>query len=367
MRRIFFAISGASLIWGFIPAFFLGASLCSSLQAQNPLGPGVLTTVSPDIHYDETHTRLAAVELLTSEVDEDSTRSILFDRNHWADNVRFSREIWCLEFRYKPMRTIWVDIPTENGIERKLVLYMVYAVTNAGEKSAMRYVVDRKIEFPEHKSVEIANCTCQFCVQAGNTEGSRTIEVNIPPILRNQPGSFKPEPFEMPIQFAPQFLLASDRILESAKTEVDPKTGDIATEVQRTTAVFYDQIIPVAIDAISKREQAEKPFESTVSVAGKTIQPNETVWGVATWVDIDPRINFFSVFVNGLTNAYKWENLKDGDQYVHQKGDPLGSGRELTRKVLKLNFSRPGDEFNMNERQFRIGIQGELDFEWVYQ
>jgi len=184
--------------------------------------------------------------------------------------------------------------------------------------------------------------------------------------LKNQPGTFKPEPFEMPIQFTPQFFLTADRILESTKTTVDPKTGDITTNVQRTEAVFYDQIIPLAIKAINEREKPDKPFESTVSIAGKTIQPHETVWGVATWVDVDPRINSFFVIVNGLTNAYKWKNLKEGNQYVYKKGDALGTSRDSTRKVLKLNFSRPGDEFDMNERQFRIGIQGELDFEWVY-
>ncbi|MCL2306225.1 MAG: PAS domain-containing protein [Planctomycetaceae bacterium] len=363
MRRFFFALPKVSLIGIFLPTFFLGTLWGDPLQAQNPLGPGVLTTVTPDINYDETYTRHAAVELL-GKSDKAPVGNVVFDRTHWADDIRFSRDIWCLEFQYKPIRTLWVDIPTKNGIERKLVLYMVYAVTNAGEKSAVRSTVEREIEFPEFKTVEIPNCTCEFCKQAGNREGSVIIEVNTPPILRNQPGPFKPEPFEMPIQFAPQFILASDRILENAKTEVDPKTGDITTEVQRTKAVFHDQIIPVAIDAISKREKAEKPFESTVSIAGKTIQPNETVWGVATWVDVDPRINFFSVSVVGLTNAYKWER---DEKYVYKKGDEVGSGRELTRKVLKLNFSRPGDEFDMNDRQFRIGIQGELDFEWVYQ
>jgi len=356
MRRLFFAVSvgllGVSLL-----AFLFG----DSLQAQNPLGPGILTTVSPDINYEDTYTRQAAVELLSGETAKASTGSVLFDRQHWADDIRFSRDIWCLEFQYKPMRTIWVDLPTKNGIERKLVLYMIYAVTNAGEKSAIRSSIDQRIEFPEHKTVKITTCTCQFCQAAGNTAGSTTVEVNASPVLRNQPGSFMPEPFEMPIQFAPQFILAADRILKNTKTEVNAKTGDITMDVQRTEAIFYDQIVPIAIDAISKREKAEKPLESTVSIAGKTIQPNETVWGVATWVDVDPRINFFSVYVNGLTNAYKWE------KGVYKKGDTLGSGRELTRKVLKLNFSRPGDEFDMNERQFRIGIQGELDSEWVYR
>jgi len=360
MKRSFFAASV-----GLLGVFQLAIFLCDSLRAQNSeeLGRlGVLTTVAPDINYEDTYTRQAAVEFLTGDADKNLTGSVLFDRKHWADDIRFSREVWCLEFRYKPIRTIWVDIPTEKGIERKLVLYMVYTVTNAGERSAIRSLVDREIEFPEHKTVEIPTCTCQFCLAEGNTAGTITVKVNAPPVLRNQPGSFKPDPaFKTPIQFSPQFILASDSILASARTEVDPKTGDITTEVRRKGAVFYDQVIPIAIDAISKRERPEQPLQSTVSIAGKTIQPYETVWGVATWIDVDPSINSFSVSISGLTNAYKWE------KGAYKKGDPLGSGRELTRKVLKLNFSRPGDEFDMNERQFRVGIQGELDFEWVYQ
>jgi len=371
MRRIVFTVL---LVFS---AVILNTNLCDSLRAQNLLGPGVLTTVSPDINYDETYTRQAAVEFLANEtkLDDRLEQNVLFDRKQWADEIRFRRDIWCLEFQYKPIRTIWVDIPTKNGVERKLVLYMVYSVTNAGERSAIRTAIDRKIEFPVHKTMEVATCTCDFCVQdvgnsPGNTPGSKKYEVNTPPLLRNQSGSFKPEPIQIPIQFAPQFILASDNILKSAETIVDQDTGDITTKVQRTEAVFFDQIIPIAIARIAEREKMEK-LESTVSIAGKTIQPNETVWGVATWIAGDAigpdkditDMNFFSVYIRGLTNAYKWEKT------AYRKGDPTGSGRELTPKVLKLNFSRPGDTNvrDMNDRQFRIGIQGEVDYEWVYR
>ena len=365
MKSILFAVST-----GFVGIFCVTV-LSVVVWGQNPnVVPGVLTTVQPCISYDETFTRQAAVEFLNApatQPDETVSNNVLFDRKNWAEDIRFSRDVWCLEFQYKPIRTIWYDSPTKNGIEKKLALYMVYSVTNAGKKSAIRTIVDKSIEFPEQKTMQIANCTCSFCVKAGNTEGSRTVEVNTPPTLRNQTGTFKPEEIEMPIQFAPHFLLASDSILKSAKSQVDPVTGNITTEVERTTASFQDKVIPIAIDAISQRERAAKPFESTVSIAGKTIKPNETVWGVVTWVDVDPRINSFSVIVSGLTNAYKWEELKEGEQFAYKKGDPIGSKRTLTPKSLKLNFSRPGDEFEMNERQFRIGIEGALDYEWGYR
>jgi hypothetical protein len=94
--------------------------------------------------------------------------------------------------------------------------------------------------------------------------------------------------------------------------------------------------------------------------------------------------------VSGLTNAYRWEDppgayeralaaskraaaVKSGtgDQdvpfFVPQDVNPVGAGRKFTRKTLKLNFWRPGDEYYEHEKEFRLGIPGEVDYEWVYR
>ena len=34
----------------------------------------------------------------------------------------------------------------------------------------------------------------------------------------------------------------------------------------------------------------------------------KTVWGIVTWEDIDPRTKWFSIYVEGLTNAYRWKD-----------------------------------------------------------
>ena len=47
----------------------------------------------------------------------------------------------------------------------------------------------------------------------------------------------------------------------------------------------------------------------------------QEVWGLVTWEDIDPRLTYFSVFVKGLTNAYKPVDLPDG----FKPGDPPGN------------------------------------------
>jgi hypothetical protein len=97
------------------------------------------------------------------------------------------------------------------------------------------------------------------------------------------------------------------------------------------------------------------------------------VWGVATWADVDPRIDFFSVYVGGLTNAYRWEDAAGG----YKPGDPPGRGREFARKMLQLNFWRPGDELFQSEHEFRYGVPlGKADlydvregvaYNWVYR
>jgi hypothetical protein len=76
------------------------------------------------------------------------------------------------------------------------------------------------------------------------------------------------------------------------------------------------------------------------------------VWGVATWTDIDPRIDFFAVYVGGLTNAYRWEDTPG----AYRAGDPPGKGRRFARKILQLNFWRPGDELMQSEREIRYGV-----------
>src|SRR5690606_1259012 len=99
----------------------------------------------------------------------------------------------------------------------------------------------------------------------------------------------------------------------------------------------------------------------------------EGVWGVAMWEDIDPNIDFFSIYVGGLTNAYDWADPPG----AFQAGDPPGKGRRFTQKMLQLNFWRPGDEHLEHEREIRFGVApGRADlygvgdgvaYRWVYQ
>ena len=98
-------------------------------------------------------------------------------------------------------------------------------------------------------------------------------------------------------------------------------------------------------------------------MTGLSIKPGQTVWGVATWVDVDPRIDKFSIYISGLTNALRWEISEDE---ASEGETQVGAGRDVMRKVLKLNFFNPGDESHRGGKEIYNNLPGELDYQWVY-
>jgi hypothetical protein len=244
------------------------------------LAPGVMQSVDPHLHEAETVTRRDLLELLSVDPDFPGAKQAVF-----------RREVWHLDFQFKPMRMILVDIPQPGArMKQKLIWYMVYRVTNPGK---------------------------------------------IMPSLAGADGTFQLQDSDKAVRFVPTFRLESH---EFGK-------------------LYPDRIIPLAVAAVQIREDPKRKFYNSVEIV-RDLKVGETVWGVVTWEDVDPRIDRFSVYVDGLTNAYEWEDTP---------GDTTGEGRKLSRKSLKLNFWRPGDEFYEHEKEFHYGIPGEPDYEWVYR
>jgi hypothetical protein len=266
-----------------------------------PLAPGVLQTIDPMRALDEAVSRHDVVELLAVDPKFD-----------WAKDIAFRRDVWALEFQFKPMRMIYVDIPQASGrMQRKLIWYMVYVVTNPGK--VMHPVEDVKLPYD-------------------TAQKRRLFEINS---------------VDRPVRFLPEFLLEGHQHMK----------GD-----EGFTKAYPDRVIPVAIGPIRTREDINRKFLTTVEMC-REIPVGQSFWGIATWEDIDPRIVRFSVYVSGLTNAYKWTDEKG----EYKAGDPIGKGRKLYRKTLKLNFWRPGDEYAEREDEIRYGVPGGVDYEWVYR
>lgn len=313
----------------FVLPVLMGLGVCSVASAQGAdeqsgpqFAPGVLTTIPPEVQREDLGTVHDIIELRANQQLEREPVSGTKSRTLFelAKSVDFRRDIWCLELAFKPLRMIYVDVPQPSGrMQRKLVWYLVYRVRNTGVGLS-----PEKQEDSTYTAVE--------------------------------------KPVD-DLQFIPQFVLTSqDR----------DSTG------QRVRKAYLDRIIPAAVQAIQRRELPGGELLNSVQMAerrlavesGRTI---EGAWGVATWEDVDPRIDFFSVFVGGLTNAYDWHDAPE----EFALGDPPGKGRIFERKQLQLNFWRPGDDLAENEREIRFGSapgmanyydSGEgVAYRWVYQ
>lgn len=318
--------SGLSL--GLLSLSFLTVILVvsdfASAQAAKPrkLAPGVMNTIAPEIEPEETVSTHDIVEI-RGNVDLSWKPNFLAETRTLYDiseDVKFRRDIWCLEFSFKPVRMIEVDVPQPSGrMQRKRIWYMVYEVKNTGNRLS-------PIEQPDE--------------------------------------SFVAEPSQSkPVRFIPHMMLEGQ---------------DRDAAGKPIYKAYLDQVIPAAVEAIQKRETPGRRLLNSAQMADEVLpvadgRANQGVWGVATWADVDPRIDFFSVYVSGLSNAYRWVDPPG----AYQIGDSPGKGRQFARKTLQLNFWRPGDEFLEHEGEIRFGVpKGKaylydvdpgVAFRWIYR
>jgi hypothetical protein len=279
----------------------VAASAIAAPPKERQLAKGVLTTIEPVLEPDDTVSTHDIMEIRANP-------ALNWNPEYFAASdtlvgmsgkVKFRRDIYGLEFSFKPLRMIEVDVPAPSGgTVRKLVWYLVYRVTNTGQVL---------------QPVEGADGVFTTQLAKGG-----------------------------PVRFMPQFILESrDRLADG---------NPVAKE-------YLDRVIPAAVAAISARETPGRTLLNSVEIGEQPIPMSDgridkSVWGVATWVDVDPRIDFLSVYVGGLTNAYRWVD----NPGAYKPGDTPGRGRRFTRKFLQLNFWRPGDELSPNEREFRYGV-----------
>ncbi len=298
-------------------------SLATAQEALAPqFAPGVLTTIVPEVTRDDLVQVHDIIELRADKQLARSPSSTTKSRTLYeiAKDVNFRNDVWCLELAFKPLRMMHVDIPQPSGkMQRKLIWYMVYRVRNTGAGLSSQQQED------------------------GNYAAVK-------------------KPADQ-LQFIPQFVLTSqDR----------NRAGD------RVRKSYLDRVIPAAVQAIQSRELPRGELLNSVTISEHMLsreggRAERGLWGVATWEDVDPQIDFFSVFVGGLNNAYEW--LDSPEDY--QPGDPPGKGRSFKRKLLQLNFWRPGDALAENEREIRYGAApgaaenygtGEgVAYRWVYR
>ena len=126
-------------------------------------------------------------------------------------------------------------------------------------------------------------------------------------------------------------------------------------ESQQYKKAYLDRVLPLAMKAIQKREDPNRKLLDTVQMSEQpiplsTADDDHSVWGVATWEFVDPRIDFFKIYVKGLTNAYRFADQAG----AYKIGDTPGTGRVFAQKTLKLNFWRPGDDIDPTKEEIYL-------------
>ncbi len=298
-----------------------------SYQQETLFAPGVVTVIPPMPNPEETFDGPQTLQSLISAHPEiqwggethpdgaphfDPRTRTLIDM---AKQVILRREIYCFELSFKPLRQIYIDVPRPDGrMQRKLVWYMVYRIRYLG--GDLRPAADTVAGVPLYRRVE------------GIRYDSRYI-------------------FPM--------LMLSDHV--SGKR-------------------YMDQILPTAVEKIRVREQITTKLYNSVDISKVKVPYSSDedapgVWGVATWADVDPNLDFVSVEFFGLTNAFQQDG--EGDQAPYR------------RKALQLNFYRPGDTMKQTEDLIRFGVPAfeneaeqdyilqqyglkeRLDYQWLYR
>jgi hypothetical protein len=198
-----------------------------------------------------------------------------------ARATTFRRTVWQLEFSFKPVRML----RTADG---ELVWYLLYKVRNNGGHFK-----------PAEKQDETGNTIYEI------------------------------ERVAYPVRFYPVFVL-------------------VGHDYKRS---YTDRVIPGVIEQIHASEIRDPNVRllSSVDIGTQPLllsgdEVDRGVWGVAMWDNVDPRTDFFSVYVQGLTNAYRW------------KQEPGEDEPRLTFKTLQLNFWRPGDTVREQDDRIRYGM-----------
>ena len=266
------------------------------------LAPGVLTVIPADRSGDDALLRADILEItaglgdLAWEPKQSPVGATLVEQGRNRD---FPRDIWALEFAFKPPRQIDVDVPARDfRMQRKRVWYLVYRVKNTG---ARRIVM---------------------------ADGDAT--------------RLRSETVQQPVRFLPHFVLESVEGLSKQE-------GALAFRA------YLDRVVPGAVAAIREREDTRLDLHDSARMSERDLTPGEERWGVAVWEDVDPRIDFFSIYVRGLTNAIRWRPRADATFAADSV--PV-AGEEHVLESLRLDFWRPGDDATSLDDEMSVGHAG---------
>lgn len=211
--------------------------------------------------------------------------------------------LWIAEVQFKPVRFVRIDVtdPKTGNTTPELVWYMVYRV------------------IPR-----------DYTELAGSGRNELLTKLDDPTV---KPVNYVDPAASYPL-LIPRFVLRTD--------DAGPPleyVDEINLQVQQSIfeREFKDRSAGLKL---MNSIQAVRDMSETVSVNDPD-SLSKASYGVAVWRGVDPNTDYFTVFMNGFSNAYRISVNDAGDEVVEQK-------------VIEQKFGRPGDPFEQSEMEFRV-------------
>ena len=180
--------------------------------------------------------------------------------------------------------------------------------------------------------------------------------------------------FKTYIQGMGQQAVRLARLAESISNDYDiyigiaPQFTDLNSVVQEVDIPVFDQhidvyepgshtghVLPEAVAAIEVREKID--LNNAVEIIQRIPKAGvdeeaDWIYGVATWVGVDPNTDYFKLFAEGFSNGYKVITVDDESVVL--------------RKTVEVKYWRPGDEFQQRDNEIRRNPEDPRP-EWLYR
>ncbi|MFT5301182.1 MAG: hypothetical protein ACI814_001967 [Mariniblastus sp.] len=275
---------------------FIASNALAQTAEPRPLAKNVLIKPPTDLAPRDTHTQQMVMPNLNATEYEPKTipnEETLYGQSR---RVILYRDIYQYEFAFTGLRQTKLTVPTANGMRQKNFWYSIYRLRDTNQTMTYEKVKPNP-DFDHETNV----------LKMGGPIAQEKKQLNI------------------------RFTLEG---------------SVVTTEGNYQKVAYRDIVDPLVVNLIRQREDANQRLLDTQQMATATIPiaKNDTdpgVWGVAVWENVDPRLDYVSVFVKGLTNAYRLNpNLAEPAKL----------------KTLQLNFWRPGDQVNEQNDRVEYGI-----------
>ena len=217
-----------------------------------------------------------------------------------SERVILYRDVYQYDFAFTGLRQIGVAVTGGDGVaRRKNYWYLIYRVRD----------LDETLSYEEVKSNPELN------------QISHVLKKDEP--LKDEDRLFLP-------RFSLEGWVYNGKAKKYAKVE------------------YRDSVNPAVVRVIRAKEDPRMQLLDGIQMSKIEIpkvkrEAKAGVWGVAVWEDVNPNIDYVSVYAGGLSNAYRIKRGEDG-------------AISFKRKTLQLNFWRPGDELEEHKDPLTYGI-----------